>query len=190
MPGYGSVKLRLTENRGACAQRNGRTGGRIFSAARFGDCGRNGCRCGGNSAARSTLKPIRRMIPVRGIKANDLSQRLHLPVAPDDPLLYQLGQTFNAFLHKLNLSFEQQRCFVADASHELKTPIAILEGHTHMIQRWGKKSPDVLDESLALMMNETGRMKEADRTASPACRSGRRLAGRSRGGKRSPGHAA
>ena len=71
-----------------------------------------------------------------------------------------MGETFNAFLHKLDLSFEQQRRFVADASHELKTPIAILKGHTHMIQRWGKKSPDVLDESLALMMNETRRMKE------------------------------
>ncbi|MEK4513430.1 HAMP domain-containing protein [Paenibacillus anaericanus] len=109
--------------------------------------------------ARSALKPIRMMIgEVRSIGANNLSQRLHLPVAKDE--LHQLGETFNSFLHKLDVSFEQQRRFVSDASHELKTPIAIIEGHTHMIQRWGKKSPEVLDESLAFMMDETKRMKE------------------------------
>ncbi|SET97020.1 cell wall metabolism sensor histidine kinase WalK [Paenibacillus sp. NFR01] len=108
---------------------------------------------------RSALKPIRGMIrEVRAIGADNLGERLHLPNAQDE--IHQLGDTFNALLEKLELSFNQQRRFVADASHELKTPLAIIEGHTHMMQRWGKASPEVLEESLAYLMEETRRMKE------------------------------
>ncbi|RED52954.1 sensor histidine kinase [Cohnella lupini] len=158
LPGYDSVKLLLTvdseHSRSATAER---LVGRLLLLGLLIAAGM--AIVGGVIVARSTLKPIRRMIgEVRSIRANDLSQRLRLPAAKDE--LYELGETFNVFLNKLDVSFDQQRRFVADASHELKTPLAIIEGHTHMIQRWGKKSPEVLDESLAFMMNETRRMKE------------------------------
>lgn len=158
LPAYGSVKLILIEesghSRSAAVER---VVGRLLLLGLIIAAGM--AIIVGGIVARSTLKPIRRMISeVRSIRANNLSMRLHLPIAKDE--LYQLGESFNVFLHKLDVSFDQQRRFVADASHELKTPIAIIEGHTHMIQRWGRKSPEVLDESLALMMNETKRMKE------------------------------
>lgn len=158
LPGFGSVKLLLTEESGHTRSASvERVVGRLLLLGLL--IAAAMAIVVGGIVARSTLKPIRGMISeVRSIRANNLSQRLHLPVARDE--LYQLGESFNVFLHKLDVSFDQQRRFVADASHELKTPIAIIEGHTHMIQRWGKKSPEVLDESLALMMNETRRMKE------------------------------
>ncbi|MEK5645416.1 hypothetical protein BK138_32990 [Paenibacillus rhizosphaerae] len=46
---------------------------------------------------------------VRNIEANNLSERLQLPAARDE--LYQWGETLNSFLHKLDMSFEQQRRF-------------------------------------------------------------------------------
>lgn len=154
---YGPVKLQLTDNgysRSATAEREI---GRLLLLGLFITAGL-GILAGG-IVARSALKPIRTMIQeVQNIGTSNLNQRLHLPNAKDE--LHQLGETFNGFLHKLDISFEQQRRFVADASHELKTPLAIIEGHTRMIQRWGKKSPEILDESLDFMMNETNRMKE------------------------------
>lgn len=154
---YGDVKLRLTNSGLSRSLSAEQDLGRLLLLGLLIAAGM--AVFAGSIVARSALKPIRSMIEeVQSIGTNNLSQRLHLPDAKDE--LYQLGETFNGFLHKLDVSFDKQRRFVADASHELKTPIAIIEGHTHMIQRWGKKSPEVLDESLAFMMDETKRMKE------------------------------
>lgn len=157
LPAYGSVKLRLTDSGYSRTATAVREVGRILL---FGLLIAAGIAVvAGWLVARSALKPIRSMIgEVQSIGANNLSRRLQLPAARDE--LYELGATFNGLMHKLSVSFHQQRRFVADASHELKTPLAIIEGHTHMMQRWGKKSPDVLEESLAFMMDETRRMKE------------------------------
>ncbi|MEK3900237.1 sensor histidine kinase [Paenibacillus sp. FSL R7-0179] len=156
LPVYGLVRLQLTDSgqsRSATAQKEV---GRLLLLGLLLAAGM--AVIAGGLVSRSALKPIRSMIgEVRSIGTNSLSRRVQVPAAKDE--LQQLGETFNGFLHKLEVSFDQQRRFIADASHELKTPLAIIEGHTHMIQRWGKQSPEVLDESLAFMMDETRRMK-------------------------------
>ncbi|UUZ97146.1 HAMP domain-containing histidine kinase [Paenibacillus sp. P25] len=53
----------------------------------------------------------------------------------------------------------QSEQFVEDASHELKTPIAIMEGHLSMLERWGKSDPAVLDESLRTSLEQILRLK-------------------------------
>lgn len=157
LPAYGAVTLRLTDSGYSKAATASREVGRLLLLGLLLAAGV--AALAGWLVARSALKPIRSMIgEVQSIGADNLSRRLPLPAAQDE--LYQLGATFNTLLHKLSVSFDQQRRFVADASHELKTPLAIIEGHTHMIQRWGKQAPDVLEESLSFMMDETGRMKE------------------------------
>ena len=55
-------------------------------------------------------------------------------------------------------SFNQQRQFVEDASHELRTPLQIIQGHLNLIQRWGKKDPAVLEESLNISIEEMNRI--------------------------------
>ncbi|MEK5645726.1 hypothetical protein BK138_32470 [Paenibacillus rhizosphaerae] len=157
IPEFGSVQLQLTDSGHSIRATAEREIGRLLLLGLLMAAGISVI--AGWVVTRSALKPIRSMIgEVRNIGANNLSERLQLPAARDE--LYQLGDTLNSFLHKLDMSFEQRRRFVSDASHELKTPIAIIEGHTRMIQRWGKKSPEVLDESLAFMVDETQRMKE------------------------------
>lgn len=157
LPVYGDVTLRLTGSGHSRSETAEREIGRLLLLGLLIAAGM--AVLAGGLVARSALRPIRSMIgEVRSIGADDLSRRLHMPPAKDE--LHQLAETFNGLMHKLDVSFEQQRRFVADASHELKTPIAIIEGHTHMIQRWGKQSPEVLDESLAYIMSETQRMKE------------------------------
>ncbi|MBY9080067.1 HAMP domain-containing histidine kinase [Paenibacillus sp. HN-1] len=157
IPVYGAVTLRLADlesSRSAVAEREI---GRLLLVGL-------GLAAGlalviGRIAAHSAVRPIRGMVlEIKEIGADNLSRRLPLPASRDE--LYQLGEAFNSLLHRLNLSFEQQRRFVADASHELKTPIAIIEGHTRMIQRWGSQSQDVVEESLTYMVDETERMKQ------------------------------
>mgnify|MGYP001763604890 CR=1 FL=1 len=59
---------------------------------------------------------------------------------------------------KLENSFNQQKQFVEDASHELRTPLQIIQGHLNLIQRWGKKDPDILEESLNISLEEMNRI--------------------------------
>ncbi len=47
---------------------------------------------------------------------------------------------------------------VEDASHELRTPLQIIQGHLNLIQRWGKKDPAVLEESLNISIEEMNRI--------------------------------
>ncbi len=66
--------------------------------------------------------------------------------------------TFNDMMYQIEESFNQQRQFVEDASHELRTPLQIIQGHLNLIQRWGKKDPEVLEESLDISIEEVNRI--------------------------------
>jgi hypothetical protein len=71
------------------------------------------------------LRPLRAMTTAaRNISATNLHERLNLS-GPDDELK-QLGDTFDDLLGRLELSFRSQRQFVANASHELRTPHATM----------------------------------------------------------------
>lgn len=69
-----------------------------------------------------------------------------------------LIDTFNDMMLQIEESFNQQRQFVEDASHELRTPLQIIQGHLNLIQRWGKKDPAVLEESLNISIEEMNRI--------------------------------
>ncbi|AGZ24321.1 MULTISPECIES: HAMP domain-containing sensor histidine kinase [Staphylococcus] len=66
--------------------------------------------------------------------------------------------TFNEMMFHIEETFNQQRQFVEDASHELRTPLQIIQGHLNLIQRWGKKDPAVLEESLNISLEEMNRI--------------------------------
>ena len=57
-------------------------------------------------------------------------------------------------------SYRQQAQFVSDASHELRTPIAVIQGYAHLLARWGKDDAQVLDESIAAIQSESDYMKK------------------------------
>jgi signal transduction histidine kinase len=74
--------------------------------------------------AGRALRPVRTMSTrARGISERNLHERLALR-GPDDELK-ELADTFDGLLARLQTAFESQRRFVANASHELRTPITV-----------------------------------------------------------------
>ena len=76
--------------------------------------------------ARSTFRPIDRMIRTVGeiSEGRDLSCRIGLPSGRDE--ISRLGQAFDSMFARLETSFEAEKQFTSDASHELRTPVAVI----------------------------------------------------------------
>jgi two-component system OmpR family sensor kinase len=68
-------------------------------------------------------------------------ERLPLPAAHDE--VRRLGETLNDMLDRLRRSFERERRFVADASHELRTPVAVVKTELEGALRTRDYGPEV-----------------------------------------------
>ena len=55
-------------------------------------------------------------------------------------------------------SYRQQAQFVNDASHELRTPIAVIQGYANLLDRWGKSDQQTLEEVISAIKNEADHM--------------------------------
>jgi signal transduction histidine kinase len=87
----------------------------------------------GVSATRRVLQPLEQMVATtRAIAAGDLSQRLSLP--PGTTEIAQLGASFDTMVARLEAAFAAQRRFVADAAHELRTPLSALSGSVELLR--------------------------------------------------------
>ena len=64
----------------------------------------------------------------------------------------------NNLLRRMRDTYRQQARFVNDASHELRTPIAVIQGYANMLDRWGKKDETILDESISAIRHESEHM--------------------------------
>ena len=96
--------------------------------------------------AGRALRPVDRIAAVaREIHATDLSRRIEL-AGPDDELK-RLADTFDAMLERLEDAFTAQRRFVADASHELRNPLAIIRTNSDL----GIDDPDRAEDGLRRM---------------------------------------
>ncbi|MWV42976.1 HAMP domain-containing protein [Paenibacillus sp. HJL G12] len=112
----------------------------------------------GWAIAKQFLRPIKALAgTIQNVKENGLQERVENIENGDE--LSELARLFNELMDQLEVSFRQQQQFVDDASHELRTPITILEGHLNLLNRWGKKDPDVLEESLGASLQEVRRLK-------------------------------
>lgn len=107
--------------------------------------------------SRKILAPIRHITnTAQQIEIDNLSSRI--PTSNSNDELHTLAKTFNYMLDRLQLGLEKQKRFVADASHELRTPITIISGYADMLSRWGKKDPSALEEGIAAIKSEVANM--------------------------------
>lgn len=82
-------------------------------------------------------------------------ERIHI----GDSEFKGLEDAINKLLDRMRDSYRQQARFVSDASHELRTPISVIQGYANMLDRWGKSDESVLDESITAIKCESENMK-------------------------------
>ncbi|MCB0411478.1 MAG: HAMP domain-containing protein, partial [Bdellovibrionales bacterium] len=80
------------------------------------------------------LSPIQRLIDrLKSMGPSDLGKRLELPSSRDE--IHELSSSINSLLDRLEGVFKSQETFVSDASHQLKTPLAVLKGELELLQK-------------------------------------------------------
>lgn len=83
-------------------------------------------------AVRSALRPVGTLTrEADRISAAEDTRRL-LPAVPGTDEIALLAATLNAMLSRLSVAFERERAFVDEASHELRTPVAVLRGEIEL----------------------------------------------------------
>lgn len=88
----------------------------------------------GRRLSRRALRPVTRMADAaRAIGGDEVEQRLPVPRTDDE--LEELGQSINGLLDRLQESFERQRRFTGDASHQLRTPLTAILGQVELALR-------------------------------------------------------
>ncbi|MBI4027831.1 MAG: HAMP domain-containing protein [Verrucomicrobia bacterium] len=89
---------------------------------------------GGWWLARRAFLPINRIVSAaQRLSAEGIEERLPVPQVDDE--LKRLSVTLNEMLDRLEKAFKSQQRFVADASHELKTPLTILQGELDVLRQ-------------------------------------------------------
>jgi signal transduction histidine kinase len=105
-----------------------------------------------------TLSPLRRIIKqVKEITAEDLSKRLDEEGSENE--IKELAVQINKLLASVDVAYSRQKKLVSDASHELKTPISVIQGYSQLLMRWGKDQKEILDEGLESIAREADNMK-------------------------------
>jgi heavy metal sensor kinase len=111
---------------------------------------------GGYLLARKSFTPVMKLCAEADrLGAADLSGRL-TAAQPDDEL-GRLAASFNGLLGRLAAAIESLRRFTSDASHELRTPVAIIQGESDVALA-RERSPEEYRESLAIIRDESRRM--------------------------------
>ncbi|KAF0822040.1 HAMP domain-containing histidine kinase [Cytobacillus firmus] len=96
---------------------------------------------------------------MKEIRKSGQFKRLKLEGKSHDEL-QQMGETFNHMIDLLESNYEKQKLFISNASHELKTPLTVIESYSSLLKRRGLKEPELFNESIEAIHSEALRMKE------------------------------
>jgi len=113
----------------------------------------------GGARIKKVLNPIFYMTKTaEQISISNMDMRLDVETTKYE--LKDLAFTLNEMIDRLDKDYDKQKRFVSDVSHELRTPISIISGYASMLERWGKKDEEILDESIEAIIGESKNMQQ------------------------------
>jgi heavy metal sensor kinase len=114
---------------------------------------------GGWLVARQSLRPLTELASqAAAITERDPSGRLHPPEAEDE--LSRLARAFNAVLDRLAAALHGQRQFMADAAHELRTPVSVVRTTAQVTLAQDTRPEHDYRESMAIVEEQSTRLKQ------------------------------
>lgn len=95
---------------------------------------------------------------VHEMGGENLDSRVQLSdSAPEE--IQELAETFNGLLDRIAEAFARQEQFIADASHELRSPLTVIRGNAQLVRKRGREHPEIFDECIDNMLEETQRLE-------------------------------
>ncbi|WP_028857040.1 sensor histidine kinase [Psychrilyobacter atlanticus] len=103
------------------------------------------------------IRPINRISDMtEKITAENLDQRLPIGDQPDE--ISRLSKLINTMFERLDQSFDDQKNFVSNISHELRTPIAVMKGYLDLYRKVGPDNKELLEEAMTAIEEENESM--------------------------------
>lgn len=112
----------------------------------------------GKAFTRRALKPLVELSSIAH-KVNNETLNYRIPPTGSNDEIDLLIKSLNTMLENLDQSFENQKRFVSDASHELRIPLTIVLGYIELLKKVGTDDPAILEESLSAIGDEATLMK-------------------------------